>query len=103
MIICRTGGGNEEIMAEIRTEAKISVAQAPRLEAQLKEALENTREEIVVNMEDTIYVSSVGLRVFASIQKKVNAAGRSMVLINVSPRILEIFEVTGFVGVLTIG
>ena len=89
-------------MAEIKTEAKISVAQAPRLEAQLKEVLELTGEDIVVNMEDTTYISSVGLRVFASVQKKVNAGGRSMVLINVKPQILEIFEVTGFVGVLTV-
>ena len=90
-------------MAEIKTEMKISVAQAPRLEAQMKEALEGTSENIVLNMEDTVYISSVGLRVLASAQKKINTTDRTMVLINVKPQILEIFEVTGFVGVLTIG
>lgn len=89
-------------MEEIKTEVKISVSQAPLLEARLKEALERTDEDIVVNMEDTVYMSSVGLRVFASVQKKANTYGRNMVLKNVRPQIMEIFDVTGFVGVLTI-
>ena len=46
-------------------------------------------------------MSSVGLRVFASIQKKINASGKTMVLKNVRPQMKEIFEVTGFVGVLS--
>ena len=80
-------------MTEVKTAVKISVAQAPELEKEEK--------EIVVNMEDTIYMSSVGLRVFASIQKKINASGKTMVLKNVRPQMKEIFEVTGFVGVLS--
>ena len=46
-------------------------------------------------------MSSVGLRVFASIQKKINASGKTMALKNVRPQMKEIFEVTGFVGVLS--
>ena len=37
-----------------------------------------------------------------SAQKKINKTGGSMVLIHVQPCIKEIFEVTGFGGVLTI-
>ena len=88
-------------MTEVKTAVKISVAQAPELEKALKSVLETEEKEIVVNMEDTIYTSSVGLRVFASIQKKINASGKTMVLKNVRPQMKEIFEVTGFVGVLS--
>lgn len=89
-------------MIEIKTAAKINASSAPELEEQMNQALASGESEIVVNMEDTTYLSSVGLRVFASAQKKVNADGRTMVLTNVRKQILEIFEVTGFVGVLTI-
>lgn len=89
-------------MAEIKTEVKINAAKAPELENQLKAALEAGDNPIVVNMKATTYLSSVGLRVFASIQKKANAAGKTMVLTNVGPQVKEIFEVTGFMGVLTI-
>lgn len=88
-------------MTEVKTAVKISVAQAPELERALKTVLETEEKEIVVNMEDTIYMSSVGLWVFASIQKKINASGKTMVLKNVRPQMKEIFEVTGFVGVLS--
>ncbi len=53
-------------------------------------------------MDETTYISSVGLRAFVSAQKKINKTGGSMVLTHVKPCILEIFEVTGFAGVLTI-
>ena len=47
------------------------------------------------------YVSSAGLRVLLSAQKTMNRQGK-MVIRNVKPEIMEIFEVTGFVDILTI-
>jgi len=89
-------------MTEIRTEKKIDAATAPKLDAKLKELLAGGETEIRVDMEETVYISSVGLRAFVSAQKKINKISGSMVLCHVKPCILEIFEVTGFAGVLTI-
>ena len=47
------------------------------------------------------YISSAGLRVLLRAQKKMAACGK-MKLINVSPIIMEIFEITGFSEILTI-
>ena len=47
------------------------------------------------------YLSSAGLRVLLSAQKVMNRQGH-MVVRNVNEIIMEIFEVTGFVDVLTI-
>lgn len=89
-------------MTEIRTDKKIDASSAPKLDAKLKELLASGETEIVIDMEDTTYISSVGLRAFASAQKKINKTSGSMVLIHVKPCIMEIFEVTGFAGVLTV-
>lgn len=89
-------------MTEIRTEKKIDAAGAPKLDARLKELLAAGETELVVDMQDTTYISSVGLRAFASAQKKINKTSGSMVLVHVQPCIKEIFEVTGFGGVLNI-
>ena len=89
-------------MTEIRTEKKIDGVTAPKLDARLKEALAGGETELVIDMDETTYISSVGLRAFVSAQKRINKTGGSMVLTHVKPCILEIFEVTGFAGVLTI-
>ncbi len=89
-------------MTEIKTAKKIDAASAPKLAARLKELLAVGETELTVDMEETTYISSVGLRAFVSAQKKLNKTGGSMVLTHVKPCILEIFEVTGFAGVLTI-
>lgn len=89
-------------MTELKTAKKIDGVTAPKLDAQLKETLAAGETELIIDMEDTAYISSVGLRAFVSAQKKINKTGGSMTLIHVKPCILEIFEVTGFAGVLTI-
>lgn len=88
-------------MTEIKTDKKIDAATAPKLDARLKEALAAGEQELIIDMDDTTYISSVGLRAFVSAQKKLNKTGGSMVLTHVKPCIMEIFEVTGFAGVLT--
>ena len=46
-------------------------------------------------------MSSAGLRVLLAAQKKMNKQGK-MVVKNVNDVIMEVFEVTGFVDILTI-
>ena len=88
-------------MTEITTLKKIDASSAPKLDAALKAAIEGGELEIIVNMEESTYISSVGLRAFASAQKKMNKLGGSMVLKGAQACIKEIFEVTGFGGILT--
>lgn len=89
-------------MTEIKTLKKIDASSAPKLDAELKAVIDGGELEIIVDMADTTYISSVGLRAFASAQKKMNKLGGSMILQHVQACIREIFEVTGFGGVLTI-
>lgn len=89
-------------MTEIKTEKKIDGSTAPKLDARLKEVLAAGEKKLIIDMDETTYISSVGLRAFVSAQKKINKTGGSMVLTNVKPCIIEIFEVTGFAGVLNI-
>ena len=54
------------------------------------------------NLSGLEYISSAGLRVLLFAQKAMNATG-DMKVINVNEAVMEIFEVTGFSDILTIG
>ena len=73
---------------------------APQLEAELKQSIEETKS-LVFDFTKLDYVSSAGLRVILSAQKQMNKQG-SMVITNVKPTIMEVFEITGFADILTI-
>ena len=85
---------------KISLEGRLDTTTAPELESELKASLEGV-SELDFDFESLEYVSSAGLRVLLAAQKTMNRQGK-MVIKNVKPEIMEIFEVTGFVDILTI-
>lgn len=79
---------------------RMDTTTAPELDAELKQSVSGIKE-LVLDFAGLEYLSSAGLRVLLAAQKVMNRQG-SMVVKNVNETILEIFEVTGFVDVLTI-
>ena len=97
MTINKTANGNELTIA---LEGRLDTTTAPQLDDELKTALDGIAK-LEFNFEKLEYISSAGLRVLLSAQKVMNKQG-SMVINNVNEEIQEIFEVTGFVDILTI-
>ncbi|MBR2705819.1 MAG: STAS domain-containing protein [Mogibacterium sp.] len=79
---------------------RLDTVTAPELESELASSLDDV-ENLVIDMTDLEYISSAGLRVLLTAQKTMNQKG-SMKLINVNETVMEIFDVTGFVDILTI-
>ena len=79
---------------------RLDMTSAPQLDEELKSALEGV-EKLTFEIKDLEYISSAGLRVLLSAQKTMNKQG-SMVIKNASETVMEIFEVTGFVDILSI-
>ena len=73
---------------------------APELEAVIDSELTGI-QDLTLDFEALEYVSSAGLRVILKAQKMMNAAGK-MKVIHVNESIMEIFEITGFTGILNI-
>jgi anti-sigma B factor antagonist len=84
----------------IALEGRLDTTTAPELDNDLKTSLEGT-EELVFDLAALDYISSAGLRVLLSAQKVMNRQGK-MIIRNVKPEIMEIFDVTGFVDILSI-
>ena len=86
--------------ALVRVSGMLDTETAPELEALLDSELAGVAE-LTLDFEALEYVSSAGLRVILKAQKLMNAAGK-MKVVHVNESVMEIFEITGFTGILTI-
>ena len=79
---------------------RLDTTTAPELEQAVKNSYEGTTE-LIIDMKELVYVSSAGLRVLLAAQKTMNKQGK-MTIRNVNETVMEIFEITGFLDILTI-
>lgn len=81
-------------------EGRLDTTTAPQLEAELRSGLDGV-QDLTIDMEKLVYISSAGLRVLLKAQKVMNKQGK-MTVKNVSQEIKDVFEVTGFNELLNI-
>ena len=97
MTIEKTLNGTELTIAIV---GRLDTTTAPQLETEFKQSIDGI-EKLVFDFTDLEYLSSAGLRVLLAAQKVKNKQGE-MIIKNVNDTINEIFEVTGFIDILTI-
>ena len=97
MIIEKNLNGTE---LTLTISGRLDTTTAPQLEAEIKQSSAGV-EKLVLDFTALEYLSSAGLRVLLAAQKVMNKQGE-MIIKNVNDTINEIFEVTGFIDILTI-
>ena len=86
--------------ATLIVSGRLDTQTAPELEKELDSVLADIKE-LTFDFANLEYVSSAGLRVILKAQKAMNAQG-SMKLTGVNDSIMEVFDITGFLDILTI-
>ena len=81
-------------------EGRLDTTTSPELEDVLASSLDGMTA-LVFDFAKLDYLSSAGLRVLLSAQKRMNKQG-SMKLVHVNDAVKEVFEITGFADFLTI-
>lgn len=84
----------------IELAGRLDTTTAPELEKAINAEGEELKS-LVLDFNGVDYISSAGLRVLLTAQKKMNAQG-SMELVGVSEAVMDIFEMTGFADILVI-
>lgn len=79
---------------------RLDTTTAPILEKTINDNIIDV-EKLILDLKGLEYISSAGLRVVLNAQKKMQHLGE-MKVINVCEEVMEIFEITGFVDILSI-
>ena len=89
---------NQETVIEIV--GRLDTITAPALDKTINEDIGDAKN-LVLDVKGMEYISSAGLRVLLSAQKKMQKIG-SMKVTGVCPEVMEVFEMTGFADILVI-
>ena len=86
--------------ATIEVAGRLDTTTAPSLDKTINEDIKEVKE-LTLDLKELEYISSAGLRVLLSAQKKMQKIG-SMKVKNVCEEVMEVFEMTGFADILVI-
>lgn len=86
--------------ATISVAGRLDTTTAPALDKTIHEDI-NGVNNLILDIKGVDYISSAGLRVLLSAQKKMQKIG-SMKVVNVCEAVMDVLEMTGFADILVI-
>lgn len=81
---------------------ELDTTTTPELEAKLNEESEANLRNYIIDLSETEYISSMGLRILLATLKKVKANGGRMLLSGLNDEIQEVFDMAGFASLFEI-
>ena len=85
----------------VALEGRLDTNTAPGFQAELEPMLESITK-LTLDCEKLDYISSAGLRVLLTFLQELEEQGKTMELYHVNDIIRDVFDVTGFLDILTI-
>ena len=92
----------ENDVVVIKLVGNLDTNTAPEAEQAINEWLEKESKKMVINLQESKYVSSAGLRVFLATAKKMTAAGGAVKFCSPNDVVQEIMDISGFSTILDI-
>lgn len=92
---------NRTFEGELLLEGQLDPSSAPEV-AEIFAQVSQRFDRIVLNLAGLSYISSAGLRVFRDLNMTMRRKGGELLLKNVDKRVMEVFEMTGFAGLVKI-
>ena len=92
---------NHKEYLEVILTGRLDTTTSVELDSKMKET-EIKENLVVLDFTNLEYISSAGLRVLLSLKKTLEANGKALEIHNINEIVKEVFNVTGFINVLTI-
>lgn len=90
----------EGVKQTFTIKGNLDTVTSPDLQKEV-DAIDPSVKEIVFDFSSLDYISSAGLRVMLTANKKMLAAGGAMTIANANPSVKEVFDMTGFSDIFT--
>jgi anti-anti-sigma factor len=94
--------GSVDAVTVIEVKGRVDSTTAPALGERLTGALAAPRKRVIVDLSGADYLSSAGLRVLLRAAEQADRTDGKLVLHGLNSRVREVFEISGFLGILTI-
>ncbi len=92
---------NHKEFLEVILTGRLDTTTSVELDSKMKET-EIKEDLVVLDFSNLEYISSAGLRVLLSLKKTLESSGKKLEIHNINEIVKEVFNVTGFINVLTI-
>ena len=92
---------NHKEYLEVILTGRLDTTTSVELDSKMKET-EIKENLVVLDFTNLEYISSAGLRVLLSLKKTLESNGKALEIHNINEIVKEVFNVTGFINVLTI-
>ncbi len=86
----------------VKVNGRVDSATAPELENGLKQLVDSSKTQIVLDLTEVDYMSSAGLRAMVSTLKSVKRANGDLRLANPSQRVAEVLRLAGLTSIFSI-
>ncbi len=86
----------------LQLQGRLDSTSSAAAEAEILGQIGTAAPHVVLDFSRLDYISSAGLRVILVTAKRVKQAGGTMVLCALQPHIREVFEISGFLSILTV-
>jgi anti-anti-sigma factor len=83
----------------VKVSGRVDSSTAPELEKSMQSLMDSDRNQIVLDLQDTEYMSSAGLRVLVAVHKATKKNGGGLCLAQPSPRVSEVLDLSGLTPV----
>lgn len=80
----------------LTVDGRLDTTQSDAFEKEMMQVLEEGNKKIIMDCSGLNYISSSGLRIFLTMQKRMMAVGGTFKICNLQPSIQEIFDMSGF-------
>ncbi len=80
----------------IYVDGDLTTASSPEVEAEIKQILEGTATNVIINVERVDFIASTGLRIILVLGKRLSGDGLKLIVCSMNATTKSVFEMSGF-------